>query len=158
MSFKGLSVFMLTVLIFCSMLDVRGQNRRKAERLFSDAQSALQSTEESKVIDILNKCLQADSTFADGWGLLGDISTDLQDFETAVSSYKKAIFYNPAYSSLYMALAQNELKTGRYAEAKTDAEKYISESLSQSNTNLNPIPKQSQIIGARLVIQKAETT
>jgi outer membrane protein OmpA-like peptidoglycan-associated protein len=157
MSLKGLSVFMLTVLIFCSVLDVRGQNRRKAERLFSDAQSSLQSTEESKVIDILNKCLQADSTFADGWGLLGDISTDLQDFETAVTSYKKAILYNPTHSSLFLALAQNELKTGRYSEAKTDAEKYISESLSQSNTNLNTIPKQSKIISARLIIQKAET-
>jgi outer membrane protein OmpA-like peptidoglycan-associated protein len=157
MPLKGLSVFMLTVLIFCSLMDVRGQNRRKAERLFSDAKIAIQSSEESKVIEILYNCLQADSTFADGWGLLGDITTDIQDFETAVSSYEKAIFYNPTYSSLYLALAQNELKIGRYAEAKTDAEKYIAESLSQSNTNLNPIPKQSQIIGARLVIQKAET-
>jgi len=157
MSLKGLSVLMLSVLIFCSMPDVRAQNRRKAERLFSDAKFALQSGEDSKVIDILNKCLQADSTYADGWGLLGDISTDQQDFETAVSSYKKAVSINPAYTTLFLALAQTELKTGRYSDAKSDAEKFMSVTLSQNRINLNAIPKQSQVISARLIIQKAET-
>ena len=157
MSLKGLSVLVLTVLIFCSALDVRAQNRRKAERLFSDAQSALRSGEESTVIDIINKCLQADSTFADGWGLLGDICTDLQDFETAVSSYKKAVFYNSSYTSLYLALAQTELKTGRYAEAKADADRFMSMKLSQNQSDINNIPHQSQLISAKLIVQKAET-
>jgi len=148
---------MLTVLIFCSVLDVKGQNRRKAERLFSDAKSALRSGEESTVVDIIYKCLQADSTFADGWGLLGDMSTDQQDFETAVSSYKKAVFYNPTFTSLYLALAQTELKTGRYAEAKADADRFMSVKLPPNMTNINNIPNQSQLISAKLIVQKAET-
>ena len=157
MSLKWLSVFVLTVLVFCSALDVRGQNRRKAERLFSDANNALQSGEDSKVIDLLNKCLQADSTFADGWGLLGDLSTDLQDFETAVSSYKKALIYNPADTSLFLALAQNELKTGRYKDAKSDAGKFLSATLSHPMQDVGRLPNQKQIISANQIIQKAET-
>jgi outer membrane protein OmpA-like peptidoglycan-associated protein len=157
MSLKWLSVFVLTVLVFCSALDVRGQNRRKAERLFSDAKDALQTSDESKVIDLLNKCLQADSTFADGWGLLGDLSTDLQDFETAVSSYKKAIIYNPTDTSLYLVLAQNELKTGRYTDAKSDVGKFLSATLSHPMQDVGTLPNQKQIISANLIIQKAET-
>jgi outer membrane protein OmpA-like peptidoglycan-associated protein/Tol biopolymer transport system component len=157
MALKRLSVFVLTVLVFCCILDVRGQNRRKAERIFSDANNALQYNNESKAIDLINKCLQADTTFADGWGLLGDLSTDLQDFETAVSSYKKALIYNAADTSLYLTLAQNELKTGRYTDAKADAGKFLSVTLSHPMQDVGALQNQKQIIGAHQIIQKAET-
>jgi len=157
MALKRLSVFVLTVLIFCSVLDVRGQNRRKAERIFSDANNALQFNDESKAIDLINKCLQADTTFADGWGLLGDLSTDLQDFESAVSSYKKAIIYNPSITYLFLALAQNELKTGHYADAKADAGKFLTATLSPHGPGVSAPPTQKQIISANQIIQKAET-
>lgn len=157
MSLKWLSVIMLTVLFICNVIDAEAQNRRKAERLFSDAKNALQSLDESKAIDLLNKCLQTDSTFADAWWLSGDLNVDTGNNEAAIDNYKKAIFYNPAFSKLFLSVAQFELKTGRYAEAKSDAERFIATTLSPPTSHVNSVPNQSQVIRAKLIIQQAET-
>ena len=155
MSLKWLSVIMLSVLFVCTAIDAEAQNRRKAERLFADAKDALQSLDESKALDLLNKCLQIDSTFADAWWLAGDINVDIGNNEAAIYNYKKAVFYNPAFSKLFLSLAQFELKTGRYAEAKSDAERFIATTISPPTSN--SVPNQSQVIRAKLIIQQAET-
>lgn len=157
MSLKYVTVIALTVLIFCAIPDAKAQNRRKAERVFSDAKVALQSLDESKALVLLDKCLQTDSTFADAWGLAADINSDIGNNETAVYNYKKAILFNPSFSSLYLAVAQCELKIGRYVDAKTDAEQFISTTLNPSTSRINIIPNQSQVIRAKLIIQQAET-
>ena len=157
MSLKWLSVITLTVLFAFTAIDAGAQNRRKAERLFSEAKDALQSLDESKALDLINKCLQADSTFADAWWLSGDINVDAGNNEAAVYNYKKAVFYNPAFSSLFLSVAQFELKTGRYAEAKSDAERFIATTLNLPTSLNNAVPNQSQIIRANIIIQQAET-
>ena len=157
MSLKYVLVITLTVLIFCAAVDARAQNRRKAERVFSDAKNALQSLDESKALVLLNMCLQTDSTFADAWWLAGDINADIGNSETAIYNYKKAIFYNPSFSSLFLSVAQLELKTGQYAAAKSDVERFLSTTLNPSTSQISIIPNQSQVIRAKLIIQQAET-
>jgi outer membrane protein OmpA-like peptidoglycan-associated protein/tetratricopeptide (TPR) repeat protein len=157
MSLKWLKVVLLSVLVTCFVTSVSGQNRRKAERLLSDAKEALQLIDESKVLEILNKCLQTDSTFADAWGFLGDIYADTGDNEAAVINYKKALFYNPTNTTLYLFIAMNELRSGQYKEARSDADRFLTTKLNNPTNRINVIPHQSEIIQARLIIQRAET-
>jgi len=156
MFLKPSLIFFLTVLTICTALDVKCQNRRKAERLFLDAQNALQLNDDQKVIDLLNKCLQTDSTYADAWALSGDINADLGNNDIAVSDYKKALSFNPSATPLFLSIAFHELKTGLYAAAKSDAEHFLSIAIPHPSSQLNLYPNQSQIIQARLIVQKAE--
>ena len=156
MTLKWLTVFMLSVLVFCTVTNVRGQNRRKAERMFSEAKNAYELSDDSKALDLLNKCLQTDSTYADAWVLSGDINADSENSEAAIFSYRKAISYNPAYTTIIVFLAQNELKAGHYTEAKTDANKYLATLLTDPYSNSGTIPNQSYIIKSHLIIQKAD--
>ena len=147
---------MLSVLVFCTVTDVRGQNRRKAERMFSEAKNAYELSDDSKALDLLTKCLQTDSTYADAWVLSGDINADSDNNEAAIYSYRKAIIYNPAYTTVFVFLAQNELKSGHYEESKTDANRFLTSTLADPYSNSGTIPNQSYIIKARLIIQKAD--
>src|ERR1035437_723939 len=156
MSLKGLTVLLLSVLVFYTVTDVSGQNRRKAERMFSEAKNAYELSDDSNALDLLNKCLQTDSTYADAWVLSGDINADSDNSEAAILSYRKAILCNPAYTTVFIFLAQNELKAGHYEDAKTDANKFLTSTLADPYSNSGTIPNQSYIIKAHLIVQKAE--
>ncbi len=128
---KYLSVCLLSVLIVFNFSKVSAQNRHKAERLLSNVKNALQALDDPKAFLLLSDCLIADSTYADGWWLQGDLQTDKGNLNEAVYAYHKALHFNPSLTQLLFSAAQLELKTGNYNEAKRDAEGYLEANKSQ---------------------------
>jgi len=122
---KYLSVCLLSVLIVFNFSKVSAQNRHKAERLLSNVKNALQALDDSRAFLLLSDCLIADSTYADGWWLQGDLQSDKGNLNEAVYAYHKALHFNPSLTQLLFSAAQMELKTGNYNEAKRDAEDYL---------------------------------
>ncbi len=142
---RCLSVVLLSVLIVFNFSEVNAQNRRKAERLLSTVKNALQALDNTKAFLLLDECLKADSTYADGWWLRGDLQTDNGNLTNAIASYKKAIQFNTSLNRLLLSAAQLELKAGKYADARKDAEDYLvthkETSAVQTNTAQNIISK-----------------
>ena len=78
-------------------------------------------------LNALDKALEADPEFMEGYILKGDILAEKNLPADAATVYEQAIRINPGFSPrLYSILGNLQLITGRYAEAKQNYIKYLS--------------------------------
>jgi outer membrane protein OmpA-like peptidoglycan-associated protein len=74
----------------------------------------------------LNKAISTDPNFVEAYMLLGDVNTDLKNFEEAIEAYSNALTINPYFFvGTYFNLANVQLKTGLYEDAKSNYELYL---------------------------------
>ncbi|TSA24260.1 MAG: hypothetical protein D4R67_12170 [Bacteroidetes bacterium] len=100
---------------------------KKAQKLFLQAHKQYQLREYELARELLEKALAADSLFAEAWALKGDIAAEQHDVEEAIISYNHAVQLLPELNyNLYVILGNLKLLTGRYKEAKSDFEQYLS--------------------------------
>lgn len=144
---KYLPVCILSVLIVFNFTEISAQNRHKAERILSTVKNALQALDESRAFLLLSECLKADSTYADGWWLQGDLQADNGNPDEAINAYHKALHFDPSLNQLLFSAAQLELKVGSYNDAKKDAEGYL-------EANKGTVAQQSN--AAQRIIEEAK--
>src|ERR1039457_527998 len=118
---------MLQVIPVSGQTQALSTRSKKAERYFFDASDAYNARDYARAIKDLIKAVQEDPSFVEAYILKGDIYSDAKRIQDAISSYKQAIAANPEFSpTIYYIVANNELMIGRYQDAKTDYEKFIS--------------------------------
>jgi outer membrane protein OmpA-like peptidoglycan-associated protein len=74
----------------------------------------------------VEKAIEDDKFFVEAFLLQGDINTDKRLPEKAIESYKKALYIAPDFSpGIYFTVANLELSTGRYGDARKDYLKFL---------------------------------
>jgi outer membrane protein OmpA-like peptidoglycan-associated protein len=101
------------------------QNKR-AEKWFYTAIDSYQEKNTAKALAEIKKAIELDPSFTDAFILQGDILADDQQFEAAIDSYQLAIKTdNPFSPSLYIILAGTQKRTGRYADARLNYQRFL---------------------------------
>ncbi len=122
-----ISVFLMIILSQCA---VTGQNyhtrSNRALRYYDQGKRDYDLLYYDRAETSLNMAVREDEGFYEAHLLLGQLYSDMGDWEKAVTHYRKAIsidslFFVPA---LY-ALGRAEMRTGRYTEARTSLEAYL---------------------------------
>jgi outer membrane protein OmpA-like peptidoglycan-associated protein/Tol biopolymer transport system component/Tfp pilus assembly protein PilF len=124
---RHIVLFLLSILTAFNFSEVSAQNRHKAERILSTVKNALQALDDSRAFLLLNECIKADTTYADGWWLKGDLQTDRGNLNEALFAYQKALHFDPSLIQLHLSISQLKLKVGQYNDAKTNAEDYLAQ-------------------------------
>jgi outer membrane protein OmpA-like peptidoglycan-associated protein/Tol biopolymer transport system component len=122
----------LSLILLLGFLNAGAQNAplstksKKAAGMFNDAIDLYQKKEYQKSLHILEKATDEDPGFVEAYILKGDILSEEQHPLDAVIQYKKGLAADPEYSpNLYFVVANVELLTGRYTDARKDYEKFL---------------------------------
>lgn len=100
---------------------------KKAAALFTEAINYYDQKDFQRAIRVLDKATQEDSAFVEAYILKGDIISEQQKPREAIVQYKKGIYAKPDYSPiLYYIVANLELLTGLYNDARNDYRKFLS--------------------------------
>jgi len=130
---KYLNIFLLISIFFYSVC-LCGQ-AGKIPELTSKSKKAVKHYEKgaylysAKQLDEakkeLNDAIDIDPAFIEAWLLLGDVQTDQKLYDEAIKAYLKAIEINDKFFvNAYFLVANLQLRTGRYAEARENYIKY----------------------------------
>ncbi|MEI7668389.1 MAG: tetratricopeptide repeat protein, partial [Erysipelotrichaceae bacterium] len=96
---------------------------RKQIRLLAIYQARLEESyreiQALKALNDLKKAAELDPEFTEAYILQGDISAENREYEKAIDFYQKAIKTNNPFSpNLYYILANIQLGSGRYSDAR----------------------------------------
>jgi outer membrane protein OmpA-like peptidoglycan-associated protein/Tfp pilus assembly protein PilF len=136
MIIKKLSIWL--VLFFAAMAthaqpQTYTTTNKSAIKLYEQATKYYDSRHNTKAIEMLRDALNKDAQFIEAHMLLADVYVDDNKFNEAIISYKNAVAINPNFfPNNWYRLAQIELNQERYAEAKSDFQKF----LTYKNTNV----------------------
>lgn len=99
---------------------------KRAAAMFTEAIDFYNRKDFQKSIRILDRAIQEDPSFTEAYILKGDILSEEQNPREAIDQYKKGIAANPDFSPvLYNIVANVELMTGRYEDARNDYLKFL---------------------------------
>jgi outer membrane protein OmpA-like peptidoglycan-associated protein len=125
-------IFILMFLLMLGITGVFAQNAalstksKKAVIMFNDAIDLYQQKKLQNALKVLDKATEEDPGFVEAYILKGDILSEEQRLREAIVQYKKGIEADPEYSpNLYLVVANVELTTGLYADARHDYEKFL---------------------------------
>ncbi len=125
-------LFFATLLLTFSWLAVFPQGNRlatqnkKAEKLFYQALDFYQAKNYENALSDLRRATEQDPAFTEAYILQGDIHADTREFDQAIDFYLKAIRTNNPFSpNLYFILANMQLNTGRYGDAKLNYQRFL---------------------------------
>jgi outer membrane protein OmpA-like peptidoglycan-associated protein/tetratricopeptide (TPR) repeat protein len=112
--------FLITGILFTPVfLSAQESANKKAQQNFEYAQKSLQNRDYDTAAKMLDDAVAADPGFQMALIQLGDIYKLKRDFEKAKAYYVKAVAIpGNTDARLYYSLAQAELNTGSYADAK----------------------------------------
>ena len=123
---------LLIILLFFSVVEILAQQQklsthsRLAEKMYVESLDCMNKQDFQGAIDKLNKAVEADPKFIEGFLLMSDAYSTINDNAGAIKCYQKAIeidptFFPPAY------YYQGELyaKQGNYAEALNDINLFL---------------------------------
>lgn len=122
-----ISVLFLFMILYCqSMAQTYTIKNKKAIEYYEYARKQYGLYDYNTAIEYVNKALNAKQEFYEAHFLLGEIYLERGETENAIRSYNEAIRINPDYQAMiYLALAEAQLKTGYYENAKNNLTKYI---------------------------------
>ncbi len=100
---------------------------QKAIKLYEAGKSAYRYRDFEKGADYLQKAIDVDESFQEPYMVLAELFWDKKDYERAIETYNKGLSIDPAfYPTGFSNKAKLEIKTGKYQEAKTSFEQYLS--------------------------------
>lgn len=95
--------------------------------MFTEAIGLYNQQEYPKALRLLDKAIHEDSLFIEAYILKGDILSEQHYPREAILQYRKGIAVNQDFSpTLYFIVANTELMTGLYENARKDYEKFLS--------------------------------
>jgi outer membrane protein OmpA-like peptidoglycan-associated protein/tetratricopeptide (TPR) repeat protein len=149
--------FIVSLLLFLISLNCIAQDEytssvSKAIRSFETALRYYDARQNEKALDAANDALSADPRFIEVQMLKANIYTDMKQNDKAIESYKAAIAINPDFfPNNYYSLGKVEYQSGKYADAKSHLEKF----LSYKNIKPNLIANAKQIIANSVFAEQA---
>ena len=123
------------LLLFCFSNFVYSQSTiKKAQNSFEDAQQYVRQNVFDEAIKHLNDAIKADPKFQTAYLQLGDIYKRLRNTQKAKENYRLAVNSAPVENpNIYFILAETELQTGDYAQAKQNFQNFLGKA-----TNVDP--------------------
>lgn len=132
MNSKNFRIFYLSVLFSFLISAVIAQpvtyttTNKGAISRYEDATKYYDQYLYDKALTELEKSLDKDPAFVEAHILMADIYIQKDDFENAITHFEKAIAINPNFfPNTYFSLANIELNTGKYEDAKRHFEKFL---------------------------------
>lgn len=99
---------------------------KAAIRHFEEGKKYYDSRDDVKAIRALEAAVARDSAFVEAWLILGQISIESRDLETARVQYRKAVSVDPSYMpGAHLMMGDLELHVGNYERAKSDFGNYL---------------------------------
>ncbi|UCH13350.1 MAG: PD40 domain-containing protein [Bacteroidales bacterium] len=94
----------------------------------------------AEAIDFLKQAIEADRNFINAWFVLAEVFTDDNQYENAISAYKKGMAINPMYYPRgYIRQGKLEFSLGRYEDSKESYSRYLE--LNTQNEKQNNLAK-----------------
>jgi outer membrane protein OmpA-like peptidoglycan-associated protein len=110
----------------------------KALRAFETSRRFYDIRQNDKALEAIEEAIKADKLFIEAYTFKANILTDMKQFEKAVDAYKDAIAINPDFfPNNFYSLAKTEYLLGRYSDAKSHFEKFITFPKIKSNLSAN---------------------
>src|SRR6056297_1422842 len=115
--------FSSVILFLLFLVPVQSQNYSvssgRAIKNFEKGREYFTQQKDNEAEDFLRKALKADDQFIEAWFMLAQIYLDNNEIEKAAEYYLNGLSVDPeGYASGYLKVAEMELSTGKYAEAK----------------------------------------
>ncbi len=163
---RFLLIFLLLISSYSFAQKKYTSTSKSAIKFFEKANEQLNLNEFDLAIKELKKAIEADNKFIEAYLTLGDAYKITYNYVDAKNIYKKALEINPNFAPDYnFYLAETELKTGEYEQAKTHlikflsltnenesvkrlAEKYLKDCTFSINAIKNPIVFKPENLGA----------
>ena len=99
---------------------------KRAEKLFYSAVDLYQERRYDEALERLGKAIGEDAFFTEAYILKGDILADMRDYPQAIGSYEAAIRTDRPFSpGLYVIIANLQLLTGRYIDARANYIRFL---------------------------------
>ncbi len=110
----------------------------KALRAFETSRRFYDIRQNDKALEAIEEAIQADKLFIEAYMFKANILTDMKQLEKAVDAYKDAIAINPDFfPNNYYSMAKTEYLLGKYSDAKSHFEKFITYPKIKSNLTAN---------------------
>ncbi|RYE20479.1 MAG: tetratricopeptide repeat protein, partial [Sphingobacteriaceae bacterium] len=122
----------LLILLLCLPFWVSAQqpystNNKEAIKFYALANESINYQQYTKALEQLNQSIAADDQFVEAHNQLGNVYRYLHRYAEAAPQFTKAISLNPNYNrAMYLNLGDVDIMIGKYAEAKTILQKYLS--------------------------------
>lgn len=99
----------------------------KAKKMFEEANYHVSYGQYYEAEKKLEKAIKADPNFCEAYLMMGDIHTDLSEFDRAIFYYQKSVEINPDfYPQVHYFLGKLLINSGKYEEAEQSLTKYLS--------------------------------
>jgi outer membrane protein OmpA-like peptidoglycan-associated protein len=99
---------------------------KAAIRHFEEGKKYYDSREDGKAVKSLQAAIARDSNFVEAWLILGQISIESRDLESARFQYRKAVSVDPSYMpGAHLMMGDLEVKAGNYERAEADYTNYL---------------------------------
>ncbi len=99
---------------------------KKAEKFFMSAVDYYQRGDNERALVDAGRAAEQDPLFAEAYILQGDIYADGRQYDKCIEAYQHAVATNNQFSpTLYNVLANIQLLTGRYSDAKNNFERFL---------------------------------
>lgn len=106
----------------------------KAVRNFESALKYYDARKNTEAIESLEEAIKADTLFVEAYLLKANVYTDMKQKDKAIDAYRDAIRVKPDFfPNTYFSLANLEYITGKYSDAKTHYEKFLTYPKIKSN-------------------------
>ena len=109
-----------------------GTKSKKAEKLFGEALQAYTRMDYRAAFDILKKTTDEDPQYIDAWMLLADIREQNEQYQEALTVYRKIMVLKPEFQIPYYKLAKTALDYGEYDTAAF----YLNEYTNRNGTQI----------------------
>lgn len=133
------AILLSVSMMFAACASAQGRkpvNKEKMQKFVIDAQmEAAKPDGLERAIEICNKGLKKDSTFAELWESKGNFEYDLQDFRSALYSYKKVQELEPDNFKVYFYIGICQHHLMMFDEAKSSLSTYMAADLHRSKRN-----------------------
>lgn len=120
---------LLTCLLLVFSVDGQqpsGTSFKKAKKAFYKAENYFKAGDFPKAISYAQRAVELDDHFTEGYLMLGDLYSELDESLQSAFFYKKASELDPGcYPDARLMAAKAELKEGLYSEAKIDLEIFL---------------------------------
>lgn len=119
-------IFLLACLQSFAQPKTYSTSNTKAIKLYDDAMNMLQSRQDEKAMQLLDKALEKDNAFVEVHALKAEIYAYKGEYSKAIDAYNASFKINPTFfpNNFYYA-ARLEMRAGKYTEAKEHFQNYI---------------------------------
>lgn len=127
MKIKSILLFFFVIISSIAWTQKLSTKSNKAKNLFEEASQHVSYGQYYEAEEKLEKALKSDPNFCEAYLMMGDLHTDLREFERAIFYYQKSVEINADfYPQVHYFLGKLLINSGKYEEAESSFHQYLS--------------------------------